>query len=100
MISQVKQVDGQPTLFVNGEAVPEMAYITYKTANNRYENFAKAGIKLYSVNLNFSELPINEITPVLVFQKGIFLLALHMCHDFLLHHDQTKQVLFHQPKAI
>lgn len=72
MISQVKQVDGQPTLFVNGEAVPEMAYITYKTANNRYEDFAKAGIKLYSVNLNFSELPINEITPVLVFQKGIF----------------------------
>ena len=72
MISQVKQVDGQPTLFVNGEAVPEMAYITYKTANNRYENFAKAGIKLFSVNLNFSELPINEITPVLVFQKGIF----------------------------
>ena len=67
MISQVKQVDGQPTLFVNGEAVPEMAYITYKTANNRYKNFAKAGIKLYSVNLNFSELPINEITPVLVF---------------------------------
>ena len=72
MISEIRKVDGQPTLFVNGEAVPEMAYITYKTTNNRYENFAKAGIKLYSVNLNFSESPINEIAPVLVFQKGIF----------------------------
>ena len=72
MISQVRRIEGQPTLFVNGKAVPEMAYITYKTANNRYENFAKAGVKLYSVNLNFSESPINEIAPVLVFQKGIF----------------------------
>ena len=72
MISQVKKTEGLPTLFVNGKAVPEMAYITYKTTNNRYENFAKAGIKLYSVNLNFSEAPINEIAPVLVFQEGIF----------------------------
>ncbi|MBP3441638.1 MAG: hypothetical protein J6L62_02425 [Clostridia bacterium] len=72
MISQVKKVDGQPVLFVNGKAVPEMAYITYNTENNRYANFAQAGVKLYSVNLNFSEAPIGEIAPVLVFQKGIF----------------------------
>ncbi len=72
MISQVKSIDGQPTLFVNGKAVSEMAYITYKTTNNRYADFAKAGVKLYSVNLNFSEAPIGEIAPVLVFQKGIF----------------------------
>lgn len=72
MISQVKKVDGQPTLFVDGKAVSEMAYITYKTTNNRYASFAKAGVKLYSVNLNFSEAPIGEIAPVLVFQKGIF----------------------------
>lgn len=31
MISQAKNIDGQPTLFVNGKPVPEMAYITYKT---------------------------------------------------------------------
>ena len=72
MISKVKNIDGQPTLIVNGKAVPEMAYITYKTTNNRYKNFAEAGIGLYSVNLNFSEAPIGEIAPVLVFQRGIF----------------------------
>lgn len=72
MISEVKRVNGQPRLFVGGEAVSQMAYITYKTENNRYENFSKAGVKLYSVNLNFSEAPIGEIAPVLVFQKGIF----------------------------
>ena len=72
MVSQVKFVDGLPTLCVNGEAVTEMAYITYNTKNNRYADFAKAGVKLYSVNLNFSEVPIGERAPVLVFQKGIF----------------------------
>lgn len=72
MVSQVKIVDGLPTLCVNGEAVTEMAYITYNTKNNRYADFAKAGVKLYSVNLNFSEAPIGERAPVLVFQKGIF----------------------------
>jgi beta-galactosidase len=72
MLSQVKKVNGLPTLFVNGEAVPEMAYITYNTKNNRYADFSSAGVKLYSVNLNFYEMPINEYAPVLIFQKGIF----------------------------
>lgn len=72
MISEVRKVDGLPTLFVNGKAVPEMAYVTYNTKNNRYRDFAQAGVRLYSVNLNFSEMPINERAPVLVFQKGIF----------------------------
>lgn len=72
MLSQVKNVNGLPTLFVNGKAVPEMAYITYNTKNNRYADFSSAGVKLYSVNLNFYEMPIGEIAPVLIFQKGIF----------------------------
>lgn len=72
MLSQVKNVNGLPTLFVNGKAVPEMAYITYNTKNNRYADFSSAGVKLYSVNLNFYEMPINEYAPVLIFQKGIF----------------------------
>ena len=72
MVSQVKMVNGLPTLQVNGRVVTEMAYMTYKTTNNRYGKFADAGIKLYSVNLNFSEAPIGENAPVLVFQKGIF----------------------------
>ena len=72
MLSQVKKVNGLPTLFVDGKAVPEMAYITYDTKNNRYADFAAAGVRLYSVNLNFYEMPINENAPVLIYQRGIF----------------------------
>ncbi len=72
MLSQVKKVNGLPTLFVDGKAVPEMAYITYDTKNNRYADFASAGVRLYSVNLNFYEMPINENAPVLIYQRGIF----------------------------
>ena len=69
---KIEQVNGIPTITVNGKAIPEMAYITYRPEYNRYADFADAGVKLYSVNLNFSEMPINERAPVLVFQKGIF----------------------------
>ncbi|MBR3835660.1 MAG: hypothetical protein IKJ69_02580 [Clostridia bacterium] len=72
MYSEIKNINGLPTLFADGKPVPEMAYITYIPENNRYADFASAGVRLYSVNLNFSEMPINENAPVLVFQKGIF----------------------------
>ncbi len=72
MYSEVRNINGLPTLTVNGVHIPEMAYITYIPENNCYEDFASAGVRLFSVNLNFSEMPINENAPVLVFQKGIF----------------------------
>ena len=72
MKSEVKNHNGLPSLFVNGEYVPEVAYITYKLDNARYDDFSNAGYKLFSVCLNFSEMPINESAPVLVLDKGIF----------------------------
>ena len=72
MICEVKRINGLPTLTVDGKPISEMAYITYKTDCNCYDEFASCGIKLFSVNLNFSEMAINEHAPVLVFQKGIF----------------------------
>lgn len=72
MRSEIKSINGLPALSVDGRPLPEMAYITYIPENNRYADFASAGVKLYSVNLNFSEMPINENAPVLVFQKGFF----------------------------
>ncbi len=71
-MTYVKVIDGRPTIMVKGTPIPEMAYITYRPEENCYEDFAKVGVKLFSVNLNFSEMPINEKAPVLVFQKGIF----------------------------
>ena len=72
MKSEVIRINGLPALSVDGCPIPEIAYITYCTDNNRYEDFASVGTKLYSVNLNFSEAAISARVPVLVFQKGIF----------------------------
>ena len=68
----IKNINGMPTIVIDDKAIPGMAYITYRPEYNCYEDFAGAGVKLYSVNLNFSEMPINEMAPVIVFQKGIF----------------------------
>lgn len=72
MRAKIEKIGGIPTIVVNDTPIPEMAYITYRPEENRYSDFADAGVKLFSVNLNFSEQPINERAPVLVFQKGIF----------------------------
>ena len=72
MTAKIEKVNGLPTIAVNGEPIAQMAYITYRPEFNRYADFADVGVKLYSVSLNFSEMPINERAPVLVFQKGIF----------------------------
>ena len=72
MKAYVEWNGGNPSVVVDQRPIPEMAYITYRPEENRYDSFADAGVKLYSVNLNFSEMPINERAPVLVFQKGIF----------------------------
>ena len=70
--AEIRQHGGVPTIHVNGAPIAENAYITYRTDHNRYADFAEAGVRLFSVNLNFSEMPINESAPVLVFQRGIF----------------------------
>ena len=72
MVAKVDIVNGLPAITINGAPIPEMAYITYRPEFNKYEDFAAVGTKLFSVNLNFSEMPVNERAPVLVFQKGIF----------------------------
>lgn len=72
MNASIRVIDGNPTLTADGRPIPPMAYITYRPEENRYGDFARAGVRLYSVNLNVSEMPINERAPVLVFQKGIF----------------------------
>ncbi len=71
-MTRIEQRNGLPTIVVKGKAIPQMAYITYRPEHNHYADFAASEVKLYSVNLNFSEMPINERAPVLVFQRGIF----------------------------
>ncbi len=72
MVAKVENANGLPTVVINGNPITEMAYINYRPEYNNYSDFAKVGVRLFSVNLNFSEMPINERAPVLAFQEGIF----------------------------
>ncbi len=70
--SEIRMIDGNPTLFVNGERVVENAYITYFIKKACYDEFAEAGYKLYSVPLYFATRGIQEINEIPPFDDGIF----------------------------
>ena len=70
--SCVKSLGGVPTLFVNGKAVPGVAYICYFTENNRYKNFGDAGFKLFSMPVFFGRQTINEVSKFPPFMDGIY----------------------------
>lgn len=52
--SSIKTRNGIPYLTVNGEEIASNAYITYFTEKARYDQFADAGYKLFSVPLFFA----------------------------------------------
>ncbi|MBQ9116142.1 MAG: hypothetical protein IJY04_03875, partial [Clostridia bacterium] len=70
--SYIKPLGGVPTLFVNGTAVPGVAYICYFTENNRYKNFGDAGFKLFSMPVFFGRQTINEVSKFPPFMDGIY----------------------------
>ena len=70
--SSVIMKNGNPTLVINGECVPENAYITYFRKKARYDDFAEAGYKLYSVPLYFATRGITEYNEIPPFDDGVF----------------------------
>ena len=70
--SEIRMINGDPTLFINGERIVENAYITYFIKKARYADFAEAGFKLYSVPLYFATRGLTEINEVPPFDDGIF----------------------------
>ncbi len=70
--SFVKDHGGVPTLFVNGEPIPEIAYITYYTRKNRYADFAAAGYRLFSLPVYFASQTINERSQIPPFTVGVY----------------------------
>ena len=70
--SDVRMIDGNPTLFINGERVVENAYITYFRKKAQYKDFAEAGFKLYSIPLYFATRGIQEINEIPPFDDGVF----------------------------
>ncbi len=72
MRSSVKNHKGVPTLFIEDQPIPGFAYITYRTYNNRYADFADLGCTLFSMPVFFGEQTINETTQIPPMAKGIF----------------------------
>lgn len=63
---------GVPTLFIDNKPVPGFAYITYRTYNACYDDFADMGCRLYSMPVFFGTQTINEITQIPPMAPGIF----------------------------
>lgn len=72
MFSSVRDHHGVPTLFIEHKPVSGFAYITYRPANARYEDFADLGCRLYSVPVFFAGQTINEISRIPPMAPGIF----------------------------
>lgn len=96
MISTVQDHHGVPTLFVNGQPVPGFAYITYRTENAQYEDFANLGCRLFSVPVFFATQTINEITQIPPMSPGIFE---NDAENFALFDADIKRILDARPDA-
>ena len=70
--SEVQIRHGIPTLSVNGRQADRVAYMTYLTENNRYEDFAQAGYRVYSLPLFFGTNNLNEFSGSRSFTRGIY----------------------------
>ena len=70
--SKIESVNGKPTLYIDGKPVTAMAYTTYFEERSRYEDFIRAGYRIFFVNVSFTTLPINTFTAFSPFRVGVF----------------------------
>ncbi len=63
---------GTPCLYINHERQVPLAYLTYLTNNNRYDDFALAGYRLFSLPVFFGFNHLNQNSGLDVFTGGIF----------------------------
>ena len=60
-------------LYINDKETTAMAYTTYFGERNRYEDFIRAGYRIFFVNASFTSLPINSAaTGFTPFRIGVF----------------------------
>ena len=95
--SSLQKIGGVPTLTVNGKPVGGAAYVTYYNRLARYEDFAAAGCKLFSVTVYFAEKTINEVSQIPPFKVGIFDKEEP---DFALADAEVEQILAACPDAM
>ena len=71
--SRISLKNGSPRLYIDGRETTAMAYTTYFGERNRYEDFIRAGYRIFFVNASFTSLPINSAaTGFTPFRIGVF----------------------------
>ncbi len=71
--SRILCVDGRPEIEIDGRLLPAAAYTTYFEERSRYEDFIKAGYRIFFVNISMTALPINSaVTGFTPFRVGVF----------------------------
>lgn len=70
--SDIKNLNGKPTLFIDEKPTTAMAYTTYFEERNCYEDFIQAGYRIFFVNISMTLSPINSLTGFTPFRVGVF----------------------------
>ncbi|MBO5510602.1 MAG: hypothetical protein J6B24_02610, partial [Clostridia bacterium] len=70
--SEIRVIGDRPTLYLDGHPATPMAYTTYFEERSDAAAFAKAGYRIFFVNLSFTSLPINSFTGFTPFRVGAF----------------------------
>ena len=97
IFSEIKDCGGIPSLYVNGEVFPSVAYMTYFEQFNDYQNFTDAGYRFFSVPILFSGRWINASADTPPFKKGIF--DVKGSPDFSLFDESIEKILAVCPDA-
>ncbi len=98
MYTEIKRLGGVPTLFVNGEPVYANAYVSYLDDRARYEDFAAAGIRIYSVPVYLAGRGINTDSNIGPFRTGLWDCEKEL--NFSPLEDDLRQVLAANPEAL
>ncbi len=97
IFSEIRSRGGIPSLYINGEAFPSAAYMTYFERFNDYRNFADAGYRFFSVPVLFAGRWINAAADTPPFKKGIF--DAEDSPDFSLFDESIEKILAACPNA-
>ncbi|MBQ8356691.1 MAG: hypothetical protein IJX39_02665 [Clostridia bacterium] len=98
LTSEIQVKNGVPRLLINGISVPAMAYTTYFEERSRYEDFIKAGYRIFFVNISFTTAPINSTTGFTPFRVGVF--EDPQAPDYSEFEDAVRKILRACPDAI
>ena len=95
--SAIETRGGQPCLLLDGKAVPAAAYTTYFRERACYEDFVRAGYRIFFVNISMTLSPINSTTGFTPFDVGVFEDPTHP--DYSEFEDEVEKILALCPDA-